>query len=464
MAAPALGRRGVEARRTAEARVTRAAVPTLALATLLPLAACAKEEPPPGVLPDGAPPELERVRPADGSVVAEFDGELRLEFDEPISVSRRYEEEIDSSPAYRYRMSVGHSDIRLRPAGGWRQGVVYAFRFPAEISDILGNQRKQELTVTFSTGPSIPGTRVGGRLLDRVEGGPVREGRVLFLPLQEDSVPYTASSDEEGRFELRALPPGRYRALGFRDFNGDRDLQRRLEAYDSLTFELEDPTAPADLDLRVVEPDTTPPVLGDARVPDSLTVRLVFDDHLAPEQDLSPSAFTVRDTTDDTEIGVAEARLAVPDTARPGRAAEEAAPGAEPARDTVAAAAGADTAAAAAARAGQEGRAAALPRPSREVELRLERPLRPGGAYRAEARGLRNLRGLTGGGSVAFSYVPSDTVPGAAPPGGAKPDTTAPGGAPADGPAPDAAWAPPVDTMAAAEGPASRGRVAGADP
>lgn len=399
------------------ARTLRGAAAALAAAMLaLAASGCAREEPPPGTLPDNRPPQLRSVRPEDGAVLPGFDGDVRLEFDEPISVSRAFGREVVGSPAYRYRVTSGRSDLRLRPEEGWRDGVVYSFRFPPEISDILDNRRQEEIRLVFSTGPPIAATRVEGRLLDRVQGTAVSEGRVLFLPAAGDSIPYTAVPDREGAFGLEALPPGTYRALGFRDQNRNRTLDRRLEPHDSATFTLEDSVATASLELRIVAPDTTPPSLASASAEDSLTIRLSFDDHLRPEQDLAEVEVAVRDSASGRAWPVEELRRPAPEEG-PARGAAGGAPGMPGAGRQEA---GTDTAAEAG------GPEPSLP--TRDLLVRLGRAMKPGSTYVSTVRGVENLRRLRGGGSVRLRYSPpAEPLEGG---GGAPADTA--GQVPAD--------------------------------
>lgn len=370
---------------------------------------CAKEEAPPGALPDQRPPGVQEIDPEPGSVVSDFDGELRVRFDEPIEQpGSGYGRELEASPAYRYRVGSNFSEVRVRPEEGWRPGAVYVFRLPGGIRDLLGNEREEPIDVVFSTGPEVTETRVSGRVRDRVTGEGVRDARVLFLSEEGDSIPYTAVSDTGGVFSLRSLPPARYTAYGFEDLNASLSLDRRLEPYDSATFHLEGGSASVEVEFQMIPPDSTPPVLARAEAPDSLTVLLVFDDPLDPGQAFDDANVAVLPTDRGETIPVesvgltrpaaGEADTMAPDSvpedsleARPAPEAEapEAAPGPE------AAPAGAED---------------TLPLPSDSLYLRLGRPLEPDRTYRASAADLLNLQGLAGGGDTTFVYTPPDTT------------------------------------------------------
>lgn len=407
-------------------------------------AACAKEEPPPGAAPDQTPPSVREIRPADGSVVPDFDGALTFRFDEPVEAPRGLARRIEASPVGQYEVAFGFDRIQVRPAEGWLPGAVYRFRLPVAVSDLLDNEREGPLEVTFSTGPAITDTRLTGRIFDRVTREAREGARVLFLAAEGDSIPYGAVADTGGRFELRSLPPDTYRTYAFRDLNGNRTLERRLEPWDSATVRLPDSTATADVRLSVLEPDSTPPRLAVAEAVDSVVVELGFDDHMDPAQTFEPDSVTV--TGEDGEaVAVAAAGLT---RASIGREPEEAADGdrdrgarrdtAAPAdtaaardtfpdADSLAAPVGREDTAVAAAPADTAAPSDTLPLPSRTVLVRTARPLEDSVRYRVRARGFRNLQGLVGGGDTSFVYTrPPDTAAAdTAPPDTAVSDTAA---------------------------------------
>lgn len=384
--------------------------------------ACANEMPPPGSLPDEEPPVVRSIEPAPDSVVPGFDGHVRIRFNEPVNVPNDLGRQLIASPMEVYEVESGFSDIRIRPRGGWRDSVVYCLAIPEGISDLLRNRTPTGIQFCFSTGVPIAGTRITGTVLDAVTGQPQPEATVQFIA-PPDSTPYGAVTDREGRFSLRAIPPGGYEAFGFLDRNRNFALDRALEPNDSTGVEAFEGAVP-DLELRLVEPDTTPPRLLRAEAFDSLTLRLEFDDPLLRPQPGSPLV-TVRDSASASGVDVttvrvgepAEVGLASPDSTAPdsaGVAADSlAAP--PPAADT----------------AGAGGR----PLPSRYVSIRLSRV--PGvGVYRVHAEGFVNLRRLSGGGDTTVVISPPATDSGAAVDTAAVADSTAAAAPDSVGPAP----------------------------
>lgn len=390
---------------------------------LLSGGACAKEESPPGALPDQRPPGVREIVPAPGSLVRDFDGPLRVRFDEPIEQpGRGYGRQLEASPADRYRVTSSFTEIRVRPEDGWRRGAVYLFRLPGGIRDLLGNEREEPIEVVFSTGPEVTDTRVSGRIRNGVTGRGVRGARVLFLSEEGDSIPYTAVSDTGGVFSLSSLPPGRYTAYGFEDLNANLSPDRRLEPHDSATVSLEDGSASVEVTFRVIPPDSTPPVLVGAESLDSVTVLLAFDDPLDPGQEFASADINVR-ASDGEAISVEQAGLTRPSAAEPpaepgqapgdGEDTEERdGPDSLPTDTVPEEDVGPAVDVEAVPLPGRQptGAADTLPLPSDSLYLRLGRPLEADRPYRVSAAGLVNLRGLEGGGDTTFVHSPVDTA------------------------------------------------------
>ncbi|MFW6039878.1 MAG: carboxypeptidase-like regulatory domain-containing protein, partial [Gemmatimonadota bacterium] len=260
----------------------------------LPLASCARSEPPPGTRPDNTPPRTEELRPDYRAEVPGFDGFARVQFDEPLSNPRNLGRDIVGSPAGRYETKPGRRGLEVRPEDGWQDSVVYYIRLPSGVSDLLRNRTTEPVEWLFSTGGAVPDTEVRGRVIDRVTARGESGLRVLFLGA--DSIPYTVVSDTGGTFRLPGLPPGDYEAVGFQDQNRNFTYDTEFEPGGRAEFTVDDDAASAELRIVMLPADTTPPVLASATAPDSVTLRLEFDDPLDPETELADVTIAVRDT------------------------------------------------------------------------------------------------------------------------------------------------------------------------
>jgi len=255
--------------------------------------------------------------------------------------------------------------------------------------------------VIFSTGPTIPDTRIAGILYDWVAGAPARAGAVEAIALP-DSIVYVARTDTAGRFALAHLPPGSYALRAWLDANSNRTLDPR-EAYDSAGVALSDT---ASVTLLAFVHDTLPPRINTVQVVDSVTLRVELNQPLDPEQALDTTRFrlTAPDssalalravlTADAWNRARADSIARADTTAR--RTPPRPTPGAP--RDSV-----------------------VLPRPvpvSRFVVV-TALPLQPETSYRLIAVEARNLMGRAGTSARVFTTpprAPADTTRQAAPP------------------------------------------------
>lgn len=421
--------------------------------------ACANVEAPPGTAPDFAPPTVRERYPAPDAVVPGFDGDVVLRFDEPIQSPRSLERQLDYSPAFEWRFTPLTNGFRVRPRDGWRPDVVYRVRLASGVSDLLRNRTTLPVEWSFSTGPEIPRTRIEGTIFDRVTVEGVRDARLLFLP--PDSTPYTVVSDTGGAFSMRGLPPGPYTILGFVDQNQNRRLDDAFEPWDSAEVVIADESTRLALDLWMIPPDSTPPVLTGATAPDSLTVVLELDDPIDPEAPLDAAAVILSAEDGGPAPAVEEVTVGVPEppadsvpAAGPEDAAGETDGAADEADEAPRKAPVRPDSVADAVPDGERPepppqealrRTDLPPVPSTSVTVRLGSPLRVG-TWRVRASGFPNLRGLSGGGDTTFVYEPPPPVEEAPAPG----DSLAP--APADSlarPAPEAPVPAPADSVAA---------------
>lgn len=451
-------------RRAPGPRGGRVPLAPLALAAAVAAWGCARPSSPPGAPEESRPPAVRSLTPAMDTVLSDLSGAATIRFDEPIRTRSDLGRRMVASPAYEYSVSVGHSEVSVRPEGGWRPGVVYVLEFPPGVTDLLDNSRTEPVRLVFSTGPPIRPTRVRLRLFDRVTGQEQARGRVLFLPAGREAaresaraesdtagvpadtvapVPYTAVADSADRYVLRHLPPGSYWAFGFVDRNRNLRLDRRLEPYDSTRVDLASDTARASAALFLLEPDSTPPRLATIEARDSVTVRLTFDDYLRPGH--RPREPLVQPVGGTNDLSVREVRVPA--------AADTAGQGAPPADSAGPASGDSLTADSAAAEAPSEEGAATPdssvgpdtlspdsaaddsaasdtagvqkpPRPTRIVEIRLARPPSPD-TFRVRLRGVRNMRGLEADVDTTFGYVPPPDTAAADTAGAPHADSTA---------------------------------------
>lgn len=368
------------------------------------LLACASQGDPPGGPPDAVPPVLVGIVPESGAVNMRPE-RVEFRFDEVIS------ERPSGAPSLEQLVLISPSDglprvdwrrrsIAVRPRRDWKANAVYTVTLLPGITDLRGNTSRTGASVIFSTGPTIPDTRIAGILYDWVAGTPARAGAVEAIALP-DSIVYVARTDTAGRFALAHLPPGSYALRAWLDANSNRTLDPR-EAYDSAGVALSDT---ASVTLLAFVHDTLPPRINTVQVVDSMTLRVELNQPLDPEQPLDTTRFRL--TAADSSALALRAVLTADawDRAQADSIARADTTRRTPPRQTPAA----------------PRDSVVLPRPapvSRFVVV-TALPLQPETSYRLIAIEARNLMGRTGTSARVFTTpprAPADTTQQAPPP------------------------------------------------
>jgi len=139
------------------------------IAAALLATGCASPGIPPGGPPDVAAPELVKITPDTGSVGVK-PKDVVFQFDEVVAerpgaatlsdlflISPR-----DGVPDASWHRSA----IAVKPSRGWRANTPYTVIMMKGVADLRGNIRKTGATTFFSTGPTIPRTRITGTVFD----------------------------------------------------------------------------------------------------------------------------------------------------------------------------------------------------------------------------------------------------------------------------------------------------------
>ena len=411
----------------------RACVSAVLLATAW---SCASPGTPPGGPPDKEPPQLLSVVPDSGGVNIAPRAVI-FRFDEVVSErpagAGRLDDMFRVSPRGRgLDVTWDRTDIWLRPNGGWRKNAVYTITMLPGMTDLRGNVLKEGKVVVFATGPSIPDTRIAGVLFDWPKGTVALNTLVEALDRRDTTIAYVAFTDSVGAFSMRHLPPGEYLVrASLASAAASSALARTFDfrrAWDSVAVTLADSIG---VELLAFVHDTLGPRIGTITIRDSVTVRVLFDQPVAPGTAIVRAQFglATRDSTPlaiDTVLRLAEfaaweklhadsaarrdSAVRADSLARRDTAARGGVPGARPAPRRPSPF---DQARAPGDSAGDSTRRA-LPKPSRpspesEFVLRLAAPLQPQSAYRLTARDVTGLLGRRRTSERAFT-TPKATV------------------------------------------------------
>ncbi len=251
----------------------------------LAVGACATVQPPPGGPPDYWPPVLLLTEPDSGTVVVGWTDHVVFRFDEVVTEPRTTEVEklVIVSPRHEeIEFSWRRSALAFKPKDGWRPGAVYTVALLPGVSDLRNNRLTTGYTTVFSTGAPILDTRIRGTVIDWEAGRPLRRPLVEALHLS-DSLVYVSSGDSAGGFEIPYAPPGAYALYATADQNTNSRRDRR-EAFDSVLISLDSTTSAT---LWTFTHDTVGPRLRNSTSIDSMTIRLEFNQIVAPTGPLS---------------------------------------------------------------------------------------------------------------------------------------------------------------------------------
>jgi hypothetical protein len=372
--------------------------------------ACASPGMPPGGPPDVAAPQLLSVTPDSGTVGVK-PKEVRFQFDEVVSERPPGVTSLADlfliSPRNGVANASWHRDaIGVKPANGWRANTAYTVIMQRGLADIRGNVRNTGAATFFSTGTTIPRTRMTGNVFDWISGMPAT-GALVESYVAPDSIhPYVAVVDSNGAFVIEHLPAATYTVRAYLDRNKSLGIDPS-EPWDSVSVTIADS---ARTDLVIFTHDTIPPRISGVRAADSVTLQVKFDKPVDPSQTLTAANFAVIGP-DSAPLGIASAGPPPKDTTStpvpvappasprpPGRARGDTLP---PVIKPV------------------------MPRqiPLTDFIIKMQRPLTPKVAYRVRAIGIRNLLGKVGNSERVYT-IPEPPPP--APPKSITTPTTPP--------------------------------------
>ncbi|MEO5581021.1 MAG: Ig-like domain-containing protein [Gemmatimonadaceae bacterium] len=326
--------------------------------------ACASPGVPPGGPPDTAAPQVLRIVPDSGRS-GTTPREVIFRFDEVVSERPTGAASLDAlflispreaSPV----VDWNRDEVAIRPRRGWRRNTTYTVTMLPGMTDNRGNVRNTGAVTTFSTGSSIPQSRISGRIFDWATGLVATRALVEAVSRPDTSLIYVAAADSLGQFSFPHLAPGAYTVRGFLDENSNRGIDSR-EAWDSVAVTLTDN---ASVELLAFVHDSIGSRISAISIRDSVTLDLSFDGPFVLQQPASAATVSVT-AADSTRLPIVSV--------------------APPAADTVVRAAG-DT-------------SFSVPRPSKPVPprtliVKLGTPLLPGTEYRVRAADIRNLVGV----------------------------------------------------------------------
>lgn len=375
-------------------------------ALLLVVGACARATTPSGGDVPETPPPVVETFPDTFQILEPFRGPVRIEFERTLSerlTTGTLRDAVVVSPR------TGEVEVRLRRnalevamEGGFRERTVYRVTVLPVLQDRYRNRLARPFELFFSTGPEFEPNLVAGLVTDRLTADEVAGARIDARPLPEGPV-HSTVSDSLGVFSFRFLPEGSYRVVAYEDRNRNRRPDF-AEPQDSIEVGFTRGDTVIVTELALLQPDTTAAVARSATLRDSVTVEVVFDDHLDPDGGLVGVSARLEREDEGPVPSLAEvmhgwqwerlvaerearereaaAEAPDPDAPDPEEPAEPAFPGEpEPVPD-------------------------GPPLPGQSIIFVFSAPLEPGMTYTVTVTGVENIHGIPGGGGEVELEVP----------------------------------------------------------
>ena len=202
---------------------------------MMMIAGCARMGQPDGGWYDDRPPQIIATTPADnGTGVKEK--KVVICFDEYIKVEDATNNVVVSPPQLEMPEIKGAGKkIVVELKDSLKENTTYTIDFSDAITDNNEGNPLGNYTFTFSTGAQVDTMEVSGTILDASNLEPVKGIMVGLYADLEDSAFYTkpllrvARTDSRGRFIIRGVAKGKYRAYALQDMDGDYKYSQKGE-------------------------------------------------------------------------------------------------------------------------------------------------------------------------------------------------------------------------------------------
>lgn len=205
---------------------------------LLLMAACASIGAPDGGIYDEIPPKVVACYPADRTV-NNGERKIRIRFDEYIKLENANEKVIVSPPQIEpANIRADGKSVKVTLYDSLKANTTYTIDFGDAIVDNNEGNPMGHYTYSFSTGEEIDTMEVSGAVLNAADLEPVKGILVGLYPIDtlfSDSVlrqrPFSRVSrtNGSGRFCIKGVKPGRYRAFALEDKDGDFIFSQKSE-------------------------------------------------------------------------------------------------------------------------------------------------------------------------------------------------------------------------------------------
>ena len=205
---------------------------------LLLMAACASIGAPDGGIYDEVPPKVVACYPADRSTdIAER--KMRIRFNEYIKLENANEKVIVSPPQLEpANIRADGKSVKITLYDSLQANTTYTIDFSDAIVDNNEGNPMGHYTYSFSTGAEIDTMEVSGAVLSAADLEPIKGILVGLYPadslfndsiLKEKPFSRVSRTNGSGRFCIKGVKPGTYRAFALEDKDGDFRFSQKSE-------------------------------------------------------------------------------------------------------------------------------------------------------------------------------------------------------------------------------------------
>ena len=202
---------------------------------IIMMTGCARMGQPDGGWYDDRPPQIIATTPSDNGTGVK-DKKVVIYFDEYIKVEDATNNVVVSPPQLEMPEIKGAGKkIVVELKDSLKDNTTYTIDFSDAITDNNEGNPLGNYTFTFSTGAAVDTMEVSGTILDSSNLEPVKGIMVGLYADLEDSAFYTkpllrvARTDSRGRFIIRGVAKGKYRAYALQDMDGDYKYSQKGE-------------------------------------------------------------------------------------------------------------------------------------------------------------------------------------------------------------------------------------------
>ena len=205
---------------------------------VLLIVACASIGSPDGGIYDEIPPKVISSSPADRSISVSA-RKMQIRFDEYIKLENANEKVIVSPPQLEpANIRAEGKSVKITLYDSLQENTTYTIDFGDAIVDNNEGNPMGNYTYSFSTGTEIDTMEVSGAVLNAQDLEPVKGMLVGLYPLDSlfsDSILSTkpfarvSRTNGSGRFSIKGVKPGKYRAFALEDKDGDFLFSQKSE-------------------------------------------------------------------------------------------------------------------------------------------------------------------------------------------------------------------------------------------